>query len=175
MSGSGLQCVLFSVWSPGKASTGWRRVIECLIFIDHFLQNSPIINGSFAENDLKHPMGLCNPVASLSLSLTLSLARTLSLSLTLSHTLYWKSHIKQQRALKSQNPEEWRGILIRIQNSVSKIPTKSANCWMYVPLVSHTIFHTHPHQKLLGDGVLTPLPLFCLICTIISNKTDIFD
>jgi hypothetical protein len=32
-----------------------------------------------------------------------------------------------------------------------------------------------PHQKLLGDGVLTPVPVFCLICTIISNKTGIFD
>jgi len=32
-----------------------------------------------------------------------------------------------------------------------------------------------PHQKLLGDGFLTPVPLFCLICDIISNKTGIFD
>ena len=32
-----------------------------------------------------------------------------------------------------------------------------------------------PHQKLLGDGFLTPVPLFCLICSIISNKTGIFD
>jgi len=32
-----------------------------------------------------------------------------------------------------------------------------------------------PHQKLLGDGFLTPVTLFCLICTIISNKTGIFD
>jgi len=35
--------------------------------------------------------------------------------------------------------------------------------------------HYKPHQKLLGDGVLNPVPLFCLICTIISNKTGIFD
>jgi len=32
-----------------------------------------------------------------------------------------------------------------------------------------------PHQKFLGDGVLTTVPLFCLICTIIANKTGIFD
>jgi len=32
-----------------------------------------------------------------------------------------------------------------------------------------------PHQKLLGDEFLTPVPLFCLISTIISNKTGIFD
>jgi len=32
-----------------------------------------------------------------------------------------------------------------------------------------------PHQKLLGHGFLTPVPLFSLICTIISNKTGIFD
>ena len=32
-----------------------------------------------------------------------------------------------------------------------------------------------PPEKLLGDGFSTPMPLFCLICTIISNKTYILD
>ena len=38
---------------PAASDTVWRRVIGCLIFIGHFLQKSPMINGSFAKNDLQ--------------------------------------------------------------------------------------------------------------------------
>ena len=36
-----------------NVSTGWRRPTGCRFFQDHFLQMSPIISGSFAENDLE--------------------------------------------------------------------------------------------------------------------------
>ena len=36
-----------------KSSTEGRRLIECLIFIAHFPQKSPINSVSFAQNDLQ--------------------------------------------------------------------------------------------------------------------------
>jgi len=45
------------------SGTEWRRLVGCLIVSGHFSQQSRIINGSFAKNDLqlRHPTGLRHP------------------------------------------------------------------------------------------------------------------
>ena len=50
-----------------------------------------------------------------------------------------------------------------------------AACTSQRDFLSYLEHEVLPHQTLLGDGILTPVPLFCLICTDISNKTGIFD
>jgi len=41
--------------------TGWQRCIGCLIFISHFLQKSPMNNGSLAERDLHKASNASSP------------------------------------------------------------------------------------------------------------------
>ena len=45
-------------------ATGWRRPIGCLIVIGHFLEKSPIIGGSLAENDLQLQTSSARPYES---------------------------------------------------------------------------------------------------------------
>ena len=46
-------CDVLSIRVTSLLHTGWRRCIECLIFIRHYPKKSSIIIGSFAERDLQ--------------------------------------------------------------------------------------------------------------------------
>jgi len=67
---------------------------------------------------------------------------------------------------------------LHITHLLTKWLSAYHKCNMYITNSStnqHRTKLTTPHQKLLGGGVSTPGPLFCLICTIISNKRGLLD
>jgi len=86
--------------------TGRRRPIVCLIFICQIPQKSPIISGSFTENDqqIRHSMGLGHPVGCL-LSLPCQKGCVLSFAKDpyTEKALLPKSHT-QDRALLRERP-----------------------------------------------------------------------
>jgi len=45
----------------------------------------------------------------------------------------------------------------------------------HTQVYSHSIIICNPHQKLLGDGLSTPITPFSLICTISSELSVILD
>ena len=64
----------------------------------------------------------------------------------------------------SQYPARERLRTFRTALETNLVRTKSVPCMVWCG----------PHQKLHGGGFLTPMSLFCSICSIISNQIDMF-
>ena len=92
----------------------------------------------------------------------------------------WMSHVTHEWVMSYMNEscDIWMSHVTRMNES----------CHIHEAVISHMSCHVHsqkrthsyewshnPPQKLPGGGFSTPVPLFCLICTINPNKTGPFE
>jgi len=90
----------------------------------------------------------------------------------------WLSLVSHKSLHKSLAFVTWLPLICDMTPSHLWYASLSRVTWlplMQIFFITQSCVTLSPPEKLFGDGFSTPMPLFCLICTIISNKTCILD